>query len=325
MANSNANTRMSENHPPSSDQTANTTPTESSAPPADQQQAALEWKQAIEALPKAKDVLELTSKMVLGLVGISYALGLLIMNLYLYQYGVYSLNLLRLNYVIAGFWALVPVIFWSFITFNVTWLLLYYSKKFCAFYRFPPPPDGPLTPDDKKFIRIQVIYVSIPIIATIVILQLTVGFRLSWLQPLALAGLLSWSLVNLSLASIIVHRATLPRVYMRIFSISFLLLATGAYVLAFAINIYGSIHSSFGGGAPKEVIIVFTEDAETKKLLDIAGFSFFPDSKQMAAARVLFATEEEYILLPTDRNISLSVPRNSVKAVFYSVKIETQR
>lgn len=313
---------MSDNNPSSSNQPADTTLTESRVPSTDHQQIALEWNQSIEALPKAKDALEFVSKMVLGLIGLSYALGLLVMNLHLYKYGVYSLNLLRLNYVIAGFWALVPVIFWSVITFKVTWILLYYSKRFCAYYRFPPPTSGPLTPDDKKMIRIEALHVFLAVVATVLIVKLTVGFRLSWLQPIALAGLLSWLLVHFSLLSITVYRATLPRVYMRILSVSLLLLTTITYVLAFALTMYGSINSSLGGGAPKEVIIIFTDDVETKKLLDITGFSFFPNSTQTATARILFVTEEEYILLPDNKDISLSVPRSSVKAVFYSVKIE---
>ena len=192
----------------------------------------------------------MVSKMVLGLVGLSYALGLLVTNLHLYQFGVYSLNLLRLNYVIAGFWALVPVILCSFISFKVAWLLLYYSEKFCAFYRFPPP-TGPLTSLDKKFIGVQVIYIFGAIVAPIVILILAVAFHFSWLQPLALAGLLGWSLVNLSLASITIHRAILPRVFVRIFGLSYLLFITITYVLSFTLTMYGNIHSSLGGEHPK--------------------------------------------------------------------------
>jgi len=258
--------------------------------------------------------------MVLGLVGLSYALGLLVTNLHLYQYGVYSLNLIRLNYLIAGFWALVPIIICSFISFKVAWLLLYYSKRFCAYYRFPPP--GPLTSLDKKFIRLQLTYILGAITLPVVILVLTIGFHLSWLQPLALAGALGWSLVNLSLISITVYRSILPRVFVMVSGLSFLLFAAVVYVFSFTLTMYPNINSTFGGGAPKEVLIVFSEDDATKKLLDMAGFSFFPDSDRMAAGRILFATEQEYILLPPDKDISLGVPRGSVKAVFYSIKIE---
>lgn len=306
---------MSDNHPASTDQLAG--PGE---PSEDAQQIALEWGRAVAALPKAKDVLEWVGKMTLGLVGLSYALGLLVTNLHLYQYGVYSLNLLRLNYVIAGFWALVPVIICSFISFKVAWLLLYYSQRFCTYYRFPPP--GPLTTLDKKFIRLQLTYILGALTLPVVILVLTIGFHFSWLQPMALAGVLGWSLVNLSLVSITVYRAVLPRIFVMVFGLSFLLLATVAYVFSFTLTMYPNINSSFGGGAPKEVIIVFAEDDATKRLLDMAGFSFFPDSDRMAAGRILFATEQEYILLPPDKDISLGVPRDSVKAVFYSVKIE---
>jgi hypothetical protein len=311
---------MIDNQPEPTDRPADQTAAGPTSPPTDPQQLALEWGQAIATLPKAKDVLELVSKTVVGLVGLSYALGMLVTNLHLYQYGVYSLNLLRLNYVIAGFWALVPVIICSFISFKAAWLLLYYSNRFCAFYMFPPP--GPLTSLDKKFISLQLGYIFGAILVPVVILVLAAGFHLSWLLTLAMAGVLGWSLVNFSLLSITVHRAIFPRLFVRVSGLSFLLFATVAYVFSFTLTIYRNINSSFGGGAPKEVIIVLAEDDETKKLLDIAGFSFFAGSNRTAAGRILFATEDEYILLPPDRDISLSVPRSGVKAVFYSVKIE---
>jgi hypothetical protein len=49
------------------------------------------------------------NKLFVGLVASSYLLGLLIVNLYFSQYGFYSLSLFRLNYVIAGLWAIASV------------------------------------------------------------------------------------------------------------------------------------------------------------------------------------------------------------------------
>jgi len=314
---------MNENQHATTDPLPSQTSTEQNVPAADQVQQPNENQliQITPMMPRAKEMLEFIGKLMIGLAGLSYTLGLIIMNLHLYRYGVYSLNLLRLNYVIAGFWALVPVIIWLLIAIKISWLLLYYSKKFCAFYKFPSP-DGPLTPDDKKLIRGELIFVLFIVVAAILAMYFTIGFQLIWLHPMAVAGLLSGSIVHLSLTSMALSRALLTRVYLRVSTFIFVSLATISYIVAFALAMYGSIPSHLGGGAPKEVIIVFTEDAETKKLLDIAGFTFFPDSSQMATARILFATEEEYILLPDKRDFSLSVPRSSVKAVFYSVKIE---
>lgn len=314
---------MSENQHATTEPLPSQTPAEQNMSPVEQVQQPKE-KELIwvtPMMPKAKEMLEFIGKLMLGLAGLSYTLGLIIMNLHLYKYGVYSLNLLRLNYVIAGFWSLVPVIVWLLIAVKVSWLLLYYNKKFCAFYNLPTL-NGSLTRDDKKLIRAELLLVFIVVVAVILIVYFTIGFQLNWLNPIVVAGLLSGSIVHLSLTAMTFSRALLSRVYLRVSSFILVSLATITYIVAFALAMYGSIPSHLGGGAPKEIIIVFAEDFETKKLLDIAGFSFFTNSTQMASARLLFATEEEYILLPNDRDISLSVPRGSVKAVFYSVKIE---
>jgi hypothetical protein len=44
------------------------------------------------------------------LFAIAYVAGLLVVNLYYNRFGVYSLTLFRLNYVIAGVWAFLPVL-----------------------------------------------------------------------------------------------------------------------------------------------------------------------------------------------------------------------
>jgi hypothetical protein len=58
----------------------------------------------------ATQSVELLAKTLLLVTGACYVLGLIVVNIHLGGYGVYSLSLLQLNYVTAGIWTLLPVI-----------------------------------------------------------------------------------------------------------------------------------------------------------------------------------------------------------------------
>jgi hypothetical protein len=53
-----------------------------------------------------KDTVEIIGKVALGVVGLSYAVGVFVVSVHLAEYGVVSLSLLRLSYIFAGILAL---------------------------------------------------------------------------------------------------------------------------------------------------------------------------------------------------------------------------
>lgn len=62
-----------------------------------------------EVVGRSKEVVELVGRIMLGAVGLCYAAGLVSTNLYYGRYGVYTLSLIRLNYILAGLWWILPI------------------------------------------------------------------------------------------------------------------------------------------------------------------------------------------------------------------------
>src|SRR6476659_3656400 len=57
-----------------------------------------------------KELIEIVGKIVLGTLALCYGLGFVIVNVHYGSYGFYSAGLFRLNYIVAGVWALIPVV-----------------------------------------------------------------------------------------------------------------------------------------------------------------------------------------------------------------------
>ena len=68
------------------------------------------------ARPTLKESLELGGKAMLGLAGLCYVLGLVVVTVHLNRLGLNSLALSQLQYIMAGVWALLPIIVGMFLT-----------------------------------------------------------------------------------------------------------------------------------------------------------------------------------------------------------------
>jgi hypothetical protein len=90
----------------------------------------------VKGISKFKDFFETIGKIALGVLGMFYVTGLIVVSTHLNQYGVFSLNLLRVNYIMAGIWALLPI-FVSLTILIIGWSLLqrlYASQLFQHFF-----------------------------------------------------------------------------------------------------------------------------------------------------------------------------------------------
>src|SRR5690349_20695717 len=76
-------------------------------PPAPPDPQALDTKSEITSM---KDGLEVTGKILLGVAGLCYLLGLLIVQIDVHRYGISALDLSHLRYAAAGTWALIPIV-----------------------------------------------------------------------------------------------------------------------------------------------------------------------------------------------------------------------
>jgi hypothetical protein len=65
---------------------------------------------ATENKPSLKETLEIASKSLIGLAGLCYVLGLIVVAMHLRRYGLNSLSLSQLHYITAGVWVILPVL-----------------------------------------------------------------------------------------------------------------------------------------------------------------------------------------------------------------------
>ena len=71
-------------------------------------------------LGKTKEITEVVGKVIIGWLAVCYASGLLMVNLYYSRFGVYSLSLFRLVYVIGGLWVFLPIFIMSLVAGGVS-------------------------------------------------------------------------------------------------------------------------------------------------------------------------------------------------------------
>jgi hypothetical protein len=286
----------------------------------------------------AKDFLEVGGKLALGVLALCYALGLLVINLYYSRYGVYSLSLFRLNYVIAGVWVVTPVLV-MFLALLGLFTIAFFAKPTRRLIMKltnltsngdagsePSLPTATAkrrfwTPEEKR--RAGFFAVTVFCLA---------GTMFIWLKlPIALTRM-QWGnliagafVVNVAIFAVLyyslkrqspIHRLTLYGLLI------FLLVAAGMHTFSFALDTYGSIPPHLGGGGTKEVQLLLKADEAEKMYFRTSGLHFYRDLNQTETARLLFETDNELILLvrsnTPNRVNTLSIQRDIVISVLYT-------
>jgi hypothetical protein len=261
-----------------------------------------------------KDVLEILGKLLLGLVAICYALGLIVMNSYFSNYGVYSLSLFRLSYVMAGLWALGPVITLVCFTLLGAWLRSEYTVR--------PPLKR------RRFLIVTVLGSILVLAAFIYVLTSLRGpidyvglsltnFALGLLLDGLLAILFLYMLYSESFE--VERRLTFISLFIAIFIIVLL-----THAVVFGRKVYGAIPPYWGGGMPIQVRIAVESEDKAQEMLKATGISFEGDSHLSNSIEYLFATEDEYIFLVPDgkeRKNTVSLSRDTVKGIVYETSL----
>jgi hypothetical protein len=245
------------------------------------------------------DSVELIGKIFLLFTGICYAFGLIVVNIRLARYGIYSLNLLQLNYVTAGIWSLLPILLaglgaaFGIHTYHLTREQMHTSIP--TWIRF--------------------VYAAI------------MGPLAAFFLPRILGFTLGWSWFRVSLLGAIVGFALVMVIIQpyRVSSLEDLAVGVGGrlvagsflifYLAVFAKGAYSEIPAELGGGRPDQVS--FVVDSATKPYLQAAGLQFATDSNKSEPVELILATDREYIFLSKSAGTTTSIPNIAVKAVLH--------
>jgi hypothetical protein len=250
-----------------------------------------------------KETLELLTKILLGLAGFSYVLGVLVVSVHLRQYGLSSLTLSQLNYVTAGVWTLVPIcLILLFIVWVVYATVLGREEK------------------SNKFLNIIGGIGSAIILFSFVVGYFSghLGVQLGWVDWLFIPLLGTLAAVMVAAAVFMLsqtdtYKTTGSMALGLGLAVVALLLSLG-YVVLFATHTYGDIPAATGGGSPSRVELVVTSDS--KLVLESVGIKFSGGQNRTDSLRLLQTSEKEYVIINADGR-AVSVPADAVKSVIY--------
>jgi len=264
-----------------------------------------------------KNFLETAGKLLLGIAGLCYVNGLMVVTIHLGRYGLNSLILSQLHYVMAGIWALLPIVLAVFITTAAITSGLRESE------RIEKHPDHNarrwtrLFSKRNRTIAFSVFGSLYGMCFVLWMLLGYVGIKLgwSWLVVLPVGAIVGFFIYGVGYE---LRKVTL---FTDIKSLALTITATFvgllfffSYLILFTKLSYSDIPWSTGGGGPSQVELVVATDA--KPQLESVGIKFSAGQNRTDSLKLLLATEKEYIVINPDGK-AISIPSDSVKSVLY--------
>ena len=292
-----------------------------------------------------KDLLETTGKVSLITISACYVLGIIVINVHLGRYGIYSLNLLRVSYITAGLWSIVPLVL-PVLILIAAWRIFFRSRLYTIVLDVVIKHRRETNKHERfviasSFMAIYMFITFVPIFGYLLITAaLTAGITpdRGWKFSFEFAIIGTFLLLSLTMGSCFERRfprfrreskdkplfdslAESGRLFLFI-SVPVIILLHTIY---FGIGQYESIPSYLGGGKPITVQFSLEAQPNFSELIDNCGIHFHTNADQKATdqqvtrtddASLLFVTEGEYIF-KCNSGGALSIPRNSIKAMFY--------
>ena len=244
---------------------------------------------------------ELGAKVISLSIALTYLVGFLVVAWHLSKYGVYSLSLLHLQYLVAGLWVVLPPSFVAFLT-NTKELPTEHMDRI----------------GKKLHWAVKFALNLLTSFPANIVFGLFIGFltvNLSAVKVFATTALLG--LIGLAISFFVSSIRISPEKEGRLitrrlapFYGGFALATVGIYIWFFAVNIYPAIPFAWGGGKPLDVIFLEGD----KPLPD--GIAKDGSTRHSIAYILLAVTEKAYVVLPqtTDQK-SIQFDRDSVQGI----------
>jgi hypothetical protein len=266
----------------------------------------------VRHLEALKNGLEVSAKVAVGLVVTLYVFGLIVVNVYLSRYGVYSLSLFRLNYITAGLWGVMFLVLGSLLSVAAT-VALFKKSGFRT---------GRRVFDLGSTLAVVGAHVYLALMAGAVIAlfatgqaSLVGGFCLCLVSGYTL---FEWFPMVIETA-IEKDEPFAGRLITVIFILFITVIFVGFHLWSVGSFVYGQIPGYWGGGAPTEAKLLFKKEADASAKLsaigvkiDNAGFSENTD--------VLLALDGEYVILikhGESRGLVITLPKVEIQMVLY--------
>lgn len=239
------------------------------------------------------DDIERWTKMAIGAFGFLYVLGFLVHTLYLASYGVAAMNLLRIQYIMAGVWALMPM---ALIIGSYLWVMnvVESTRK-----ETKPRPESH-----------YLLVIGMALLGFIGVIGLAISpFAEIFTQPQNVSTIdLLWTigLVVLLIVLVLGIAKEIKRHASIGWIVTLLAIVFVGYVVRFSRLVYPGIPASIGGGRPINVRFAISD--EMKRVIPIDNARTYP---------LLMTTERTYTVLDHGRPVEIS--RDAVKAIIYEM------
>ena len=263
-------------------------------------------KEKIPSLEKvdSKMFIDNVEKAIIIFSAILYIIGLIIVNIHLRRYNYYSIDLLNAHYILAGIYALSPIVIgWYF----YSYLYVEFYIKYKSYFKKYP-------------ILFNFIKSILGIIAGVIIFG-----NLIFLGPSEFFSnfdietrILIFSIIGLTLSLVSLYWFNEYRdadTYVKIFVTLSALLFIIPYIGNFSYNIYGDIPGTVGGGEFRSVRIVVND--EVKDDLIAVGLRFSEGFNVSEPIDLLVVTEKECVFIIGSEGSSLSINRDIVQAILF--------
>lgn len=245
-----------------------------------------------DAYKKYDGVIDAAGKVALLLGGLCYGLGLIVQNIYLSQFGYFSLSLFKVSYVLAGMWTLGLI---GAIILTIYVLTLAFKEVFeTKGWRF----------------KVANALFSSALISSAFLLvpQLDIDFSLSLLST----GILGAGAVSL-VHDLVTNKTTERKTPKLVFALVVFL----TYTVTFAKTCYGDIPQKLGGGKP--VIGQIAVSREEYLPLSVMGLTFLdrgttPLELYMSNPVAILLMTESELLIAVSSGKSILIDRDITRA-----------
>jgi len=256
-----------------------------------------------------KETLEVFGKVVIGIVGLCYVLGLIVVTIHLRKFGLNSLDLPQLHYVMAGVWAMLPI------------LLPILMSVFGIYMYQVQDRSKPAKTMTQRLINFFFVVIALLIVFYLVLkfVGSSLGMDFGWSSWVFIPILGTFAAASITaglfLLSLPESRADFGTLSIYLGVIVFGLCLGLVYLVAFSNNTYQKIPWSTGGGRPSEVRLMI--DAASKPYLEGVGIKMSDIPGQTESTRLLMTTEKELVLINPSGN-AVSIPVATVKSIVYA-------
>jgi len=247
-------------------------------------------------LAAATGVVELLSKGILGFAAICFVCGIIVVNLYLRDFGVASFSLFRVSYITAGVWTFSPIVFAA----------LVFGTFLVSFLGDSTTRNNPQAKSRKRVLDILVAVIVPLVILSALFSGLQIAFSWRWLFAILIGFVIGILLVATIYNSARREKGEAAIVGF-VCGLGFLF-----YLLYLAPSLYRDIPASLGGGAGTPVVLVIPEDKQA--LVKAAGIPLAepPTSKPVT---LLIETDKTYVVVVGDSKGAITLNADLVSAV----------